>query len=98
MAITSDNETRQTNEAVVEVRVPSGADGDLATEAERRLSRADGVLDVTVEGIRGLEPGLSATVVTVVVTVETAGGVGGPAAAAVLADEVGLEVHDARSS
>lgn len=70
MAITSDDETRQTNEAVVSVRIPHGADGDLASEAEQRLVRADGVTDVTVEGLRGLEPGLSATVVTVEVTVD----------------------------
>lgn len=70
MAITSDDETRQTNEAVVSVRIPNGSDADLATEAERRLSRVDGVIDITVEGLRGLEPGLSATVVTVDVTVD----------------------------
>lgn len=75
MTIIRDQEIRQTSDVVVSVRIPHGADGDLATEAEGRLSRADGVVDVTVEGLRGLEPGLSATVVTVDVTVETISGV-----------------------
>jgi len=78
MAITSDNETRQTHETVVSIRIPNGADGDLATEAAKRLSRADGVTDVTVDGLCGLEPGLSATVVTVALVVETTGERAGP--------------------
>ncbi|WP_226013564.1 hypothetical protein [Halomicrobium salinisoli] len=94
MAITSDDETRQTNEAVVSVRVPDGADGDLATEAERRLSRADGVSDASVEGLRGPDPGLSATVVTVDVTVETTAG--GRSRVGVALDEItGVEVLEA---
>jgi len=68
MAISSDTTTRQT---VVTVRVPHGTDGDLTTETQRRLRRADGVLAVTVESLRDLQPGLSATEVTVAVTVET---------------------------
>jgi len=72
MAITSDNETQQTTTLVVTVRVPNGADGDLMTNAERRLSRADGISDVTVDELRALQPGLSATNVTVRVTIETA--------------------------
>lgn len=86
MAITTDDETRRTNDAVVSVRVPDGADGDLTTEAERRLSRADGVADVTVAGLRGLDPGLSATVVTVAVAVESTCGENGSAATDALAD------------
>jgi hypothetical protein len=70
MAITSDTETRQTTMTVT-VRVPNGADGDLTTNAQRRLSRAEGVLAVTVEELRELQPGLSATDVTVRVTVGT---------------------------
>jgi hypothetical protein len=72
MAITSDTETRQTTTLVVTVRVPNGADGDLVTNAERQLSRADGILAVTVEDLQELQPGLSATEATVRVTVETA--------------------------
>jgi len=71
MAITSDNDTRQTTTLVVTVRVPNGADGDLTTNAERRLSRIDGILAVTVEELRDLQPSLSATNVTVRVRVET---------------------------
>ena len=70
MTLTSDTETRQTTMTVT-VRVPNGADGDLTTDAQRRLSRADGVLAVTVEELRDLQPGLSATDVTIRVTVET---------------------------
>ena len=71
MAITSDNETRQTTTMVVTVRVPNGANGNLMTNAERRLSRADGIFAITVEELRDLQPGLSATNVTVRVRVET---------------------------
>lgn len=50
--------------AVVRVRVPCRADDDLVTDAEYRLSRGAGVTDATVDGIRDLNPGLSATTVT----------------------------------
>jgi hypothetical protein len=70
MAITSDNETQQTT-MVVTVRIPNGADGDLMTNAQRRLSRVDGILAVTVEDLQELQPGLSATEATVSVTIET---------------------------
>jgi hypothetical protein len=70
MTPTTDTETRQTTMTVT-VRVPDGADADLTTDAQRRLSRADGVLAVAVEDLRGLRPGLSATEVTIRVTVET---------------------------
>lgn len=86
MPITTDDETRRTNDAVVSVRIPDGADGDLTTEAERRLSRAEGVADATVTGLRDLDPGLSATVVTVAVAVEPTGEPKGFAATDLLAD------------
>lgn len=92
MTITSDTETRQTNDVVVSVRIPNGTDGDLTTEAERRLSRADGVVDVAVEGLRGLEPGLSATVVTVAVTVEFDRGADGVAMPEALGELTGVEM------
>lgn len=92
MAITSDNETRQTTTAVVSVRIPNGADGDLATEAERRLTRTDGVNDVTVDDLRGLEPGLSATVVTVGVTIELTGDLVGTAVSDALDGVMGVDI------
>ncbi|MFB6178602.1 MAG: hypothetical protein ABEI77_02625 [Halorientalis sp.] len=57
--------------AVVAVRIPDGADGDLATEAEQRLGRVEGVGAVTVDGLRGLDPQLSATIVTLTVAIES---------------------------
>lgn len=62
----SDNETRQTEEAVVSVRIPHGADDDLATDAEQRLSRVDGVTGVHVDELQRLGPGLLATVTTAI--------------------------------
>lgn len=92
MEITSDNDTRQTTTAVVSVRIPNGADGGLATEAERRLARADGVSDVTVDDLRGLDPGLSATVVTVSVTIESTGDLVGAAVSDALDEVTGVDI------
>lgn len=78
MAVTRTDEpesTVQTATVIGTVRVPNGADGDLALEAERRLSQAERVAETTVEGLRALEPRLSATVVTVEVTIRTEGDV-----------------------
>ena len=76
MAVTTTDDTESiVQTATVAVRVPNGADGDLTREAERRLSKVDAVTDVAVEGIRGLEPGLSATVVTVEATIRAEYGV-----------------------
>lgn len=72
-------EHRETGTVVVRVRVPCRSDADLVTDAEERLSRGDGVADATVEGIRSLDPGLSATIVTVRARFRLTGG------------EVGLE-------
>ena len=94
MAITSDNDTRQTTTLVVTVRVPNGADGDLTTNAQRRLSRTDGILAVTVDELRGLQPGLSATDVTVRVTVETAGTASGRSVEEALTALTGVETVD----
>jgi hypothetical protein len=72
MAITDETEpTATTVTAVVAVRIPDSSDADLETDAERRLGRIDGVQTVTVDELRGLEPQLSATVVTVAVTIES---------------------------
>lgn len=70
MAITSDNDADATVPAVVTIRVPSGADGDLVTDAEERLSRAEGIADVTIDELYDIDPRLSATVVTVGVVVQ----------------------------
>ncbi|EMA15963.1 hypothetical protein [Haloarcula amylolytica] len=94
MAITSDNDTRQTTTLVVTVRVPNGADGDLTTNAERRLSRADGILAVTVEALQELQPGLSATEATVRVTVETGEARTTQSVEDTLAGQTGVEVTD----
>ena len=55
----------------VAVRVPEHATGGLLADAERRLACVDGVSDVSVDGFQSIQPGLSATVVTVSVTFET---------------------------
>jgi len=51
--------------ATVAVRVPRDTGVDLATAASRRLARVPGVDSVEVRRLRGVEPALSATVVTV---------------------------------
>lgn len=73
MAIT-DTDTEQnttTVTAVLAVRIPDSAGADLATDAEQRLGRVEGVHAVTVDGLRGLEPRFTATLVTVAVTIES---------------------------
>jgi len=73
MAIT-DTDTEQnttTVTAVLAVRIPDSSGADLATDAERRLGRVEGVRAVTVDGLRGLEPRFTATLVTVAVTTES---------------------------
>lgn len=57
--------------ATVTVRVPDGDDSDLTTCACQRLASPAAIRAVEVTGIRGIEPRLSATVVTVDVAVET---------------------------
>lgn len=67
---TTDDDVESTGHAAIAtVRVPNGADGGLALEVERRLTAVDGVTEVAVDGLRGIEPRLSATVVTATVTV-----------------------------
>ena len=69
MAITSDNDLEPTTTAVVTIRIPCGADSDLVTDAEKRLSRADNIDSVTVDEMRGIAPKLSATAITVGITI-----------------------------
>jgi hypothetical protein len=68
MALTSNNDPEPTTTAVVTIRIPCDADSDLVTDAEERLSRAENVDAVAVDELHGIDPKLSATVVTVGVT------------------------------
>jgi hypothetical protein len=54
----------------VAVRVPRNDGTDLLSDATRRVETTDGVDDVEVVELRGVEPTLSATVVTVAFRVE----------------------------
>jgi len=65
MAINSDDKPKTTMTAVVSIRIPCRANEDLITDAEERLSRAEGVADVTVDKLQTIDPGVSATVVTI---------------------------------
>jgi len=68
---THDGEAIQsTITAVLDVRIPAESDVDLSTEAKRRLTSVDGVRTVTVDGLDGVQPRLSAIVTTVTVTIE----------------------------
>lgn len=76
MSLTTDSQTRQTTITVtVTVRVPHGADGDLTAAAAGQLAQPTAVQGVSIEGLRNISPGLSATSVTVRATVELADGV-----------------------
>jgi hypothetical protein len=68
MVLTNDNDPVATTTAVVTIRIPCGADGDLVTDAEERISQAAGIADVTIDELYSINPKLSATVVTVGVT------------------------------
>lgn len=68
MAISSDNDPEPTT-AVVTIRIPCGADSDLVTDAEERLSRAEDINTVTVDDLHGIEPKLSATTIAVGITI-----------------------------
>ncbi|WP_302081580.1 hypothetical protein [Salinibaculum rarum] len=70
MKLTTDK-TESTATAIVAVRVPRDSGADVVTATERRIVRADGVTEVTIDGLRGMEPRLSATIVTVAVTIRT---------------------------
>lgn len=91
MAITSDNDPESTITAVVTIRIPCGADGDLVTDAEERLSGAEGVGDVTIDGLYSIEPQLSATIITVGVTLQWTTTIADAEVRARLADVSGLE-------
>ena len=68
MAITSDNNPEPTTTAVVTIRIPCGADSDLVTDAEERLSRAEDIDTIRVGDLHGIAPRLSATAITISIT------------------------------
>ena len=68
MTITSDTDPEPTTTGVVTIRIPCGTDSDLVTDAEERLSRAENIDAVAIDELHGIDPRLSATVVTVGVT------------------------------
>ena len=68
MAVTNTNDSASTTTAVVAIRVPCGADGDLVTDTEKRLSRVEDVAAVTIDELHSIDPKLSATITTVEVT------------------------------
>lgn len=80
--------------AVVAVRVPPTDGDDLATSARRRLEREDDVRTAAVEGLRGVEPAMSATVVTVEVRVEATTAVDGDGLTERLTDAPGAQRVD----
>ena len=69
MAVTNTNDSASTTTAIVTIRVPCGADGDLITDAEERLSRVEDVDAVTIDELHSIDPKLSATIITVEITV-----------------------------
>jgi hypothetical protein len=91
MATTSDNDSEPTTTAIVTIRIPCGTDSDLVTDATERLSQAEGVADVTVDELQGIEPQLSATVITVGVTLYWTTKIADTEVRARLADVPGLE-------
>jgi hypothetical protein len=68
MAVTNTKDSPSTKTAVVTIRIPCGADGDLVTDAEKRLSRVEDVNAVTIDELHSIDPKLSATVITVEIT------------------------------
>ncbi|MEF8776036.1 MAG: hypothetical protein V5A43_05995 [Haloarculaceae archaeon] len=70
MQATQSTDPRTAWRAVVAVRVPPTDGDDLATSASRRLEHEDDVADAIVKALRGVEPAMAATVVTVEVRVE----------------------------
>lgn len=89
---TTDRRTDWT--AVVGVRVPRTDSGDLATCASRRLARAEGIRAVTAARLRGIEPALAATAVTLAVAVRCSTPTAEEDVAAVLAGAPGVQRVD----
>ena len=91
MAVPNTTDPESTTIAVVTIRIPCGADGDLATDAEKRLSRPDTIDDVTIDERDSIEPQLSSTRITVELTVRWATAIGEEEVRDRLAGVSGLE-------
>lgn len=91
LATTCDNDPESITTAIVTIRIPCGTDSNLVTDAEKRLSRAEGVGDVTSDRLYSIAPELSATVITVGVTLQWTATIADAEVRARLADVSGLE-------
>ena len=76
MAIPNTTDPAPTTIAVVTIRIPCGAEGNLVVDAEKRLSRLKIIDDVTIDELDSIEPQLSATLITVDITVRWAMAIG----------------------
>jgi len=91
MAVTSTNDSAATTTAVVTIRIPCGADGDLVTDAEQRLSQVKDVNAVTIDELHSIDPKLSATVITIEITLHWTATMTDEAISDRLAEVAGLE-------
>ncbi len=91
MPVPNTTDPESTTTTVVTIRIPCGADGDLVTDAEKRLSRPESINDVTIDELDSIEPQLSATLITVEITVRWATAIGGEEIRDRLAGVSGLE-------
>jgi hypothetical protein len=91
MAVSNTTDPESTTIAVVTIRIPCGADGDLVTDAEKRLSRPETIDAVTIDELDSIEPQLSATLITVEITVRWATAIGEEEVRDRLAGVPGLE-------
>lgn len=71
MAITTQSTESTRISATVSVRVSQNTENDLITAAAQRLSALDAVSDAEVTGLDGIDPRLSATIVTVTAVLDT---------------------------
>lgn len=71
MAITTQSTESTQITATVSVRVSQNTENNLITAATQRLSALDAVSDADVTGLDGIDPRLSATVVTVTAVFDT---------------------------
>jgi hypothetical protein len=69
MAALNTNDSHSTTTAVVTIRIPCSTDGGLIADAEERFSRIEHVDAVTIDELHSIDPRLSATVITVDITV-----------------------------
>ena len=72
MTVPNTTDPESTTTAVVTIRIPCGTGGDIVTDAEKRLSRPETIDDVTITELDSIEPHLSATLITVEITLQWA--------------------------